>query len=99
MAEAVLLEFDGVGRDEYDAVNKELNVDMTTGGGDWPVGLQMHAAGVDDTGTFSVYEVWESREAQATFLQTRLAAALAAGGVTSQPKVTWVPLFAYQTKP
>jgi hypothetical protein len=97
MAEAVLLEFDGVGRDEYDRVNKELGIDMTTGEGDWPDGLQMHAAGVADDGKFSVYEVWESRQAQATFMQDRLGAALAAGGITSHPTVTWVPLFAYQT--
>jgi hypothetical protein len=97
MAEAVLLEFDGVGQDEYDRVNKELGIDMSTGEGDWPTGLQMHTAGIADDGTFVVYEVWESRDAQATFMHDRLGAALAAGGVTAQPSVTWVPLFAFQT--
>jgi hypothetical protein len=96
MADAVVLEFDGVGRDDYDRVNKELGVDMTTGEGNWPAGLQMHSAGLTDDGTFLVYEVWESREAQATFMHDRLGAALAAGGVTAQPAVTWVSLFTYQ---
>lgn len=41
-------------------------------------------------------EVWDSRQAQAEFMHSRLGEALAAGGVTSPPKVTWVPLRAYQ---
>jgi len=98
MAEAVLLEFDGVERDDYERVNKELGVDMTTGEGDWPTGLLAHAGGATDSGTLSVYEVWESRDAQATFMHDRLGAALAAAGVTARPTVTWVSLFAFQAK-
>jgi hypothetical protein len=30
-------------------------------------------------------------------MHDRLGAALAAGGITAQPKVTWVSLFTYQT--
>jgi len=41
--------------------------------------------------------VWNSREDQAAFLDGRLGAALAAGGVTTVPKVRWVPLLAYVT--
>ena len=37
-------------------------------------------------------EVWSSREVQATFMESRLGAALAAGGVTAVPTVTWVAL-------
>jgi hypothetical protein len=40
-------------------------------------------------------EIWSSRGAQATFMETRLAAALAAGGITTVPKVTWVELAGY----
>lgn len=34
MAEAVILEFTGVGEDEYDAVNGKLGIDPVTGTGD-----------------------------------------------------------------
>lgn len=33
MAAGVILEFDGVTKKEYDAVNKELGIDMATGKG------------------------------------------------------------------
>ncbi len=91
MAEALILEFDGVGRALYDAVNRELGIDPATGEGDWPAGLQWHGAGATEGG-WSVIEVWESREAQAAFMQERLGAALQAGGVTVAPNVTWVSL-------
>jgi heme-degrading monooxygenase HmoA len=56
-----------------------------------------HAAGAGDDDTFIVTEVWNSRADQAAFLDSRLGAALAAGGVTTMPKVLWVPLMAYHT--
>lgn len=97
MAEAVILSFEGIGQTEYEAVNSELGIDASTGEGDWPEGLLMHAGGTADDGSFVVIEVWSSREAQGSFMQTRLGAALAAGGVTAEPSVSWVPLLAYQT--
>ena len=93
MAEALVLEFDGIGPDEYEAVNRELGIDPAAGEGNWPAGLQWHGAGATDGG-WSVIEVWESREAQAAFMQERLGAALQAGGVTAVPRVTWVSLVA-----
>jgi hypothetical protein len=95
MAEAVILEFSGVGEEQYNAVNGKLGIDPKTGTGDWPVGLQTHVAGNSDEGTFVVAEVWSSRQAQADFMQERLGEALAAGGVTAAPKVTWVSLIAH----
>lgn len=97
MAEAMILEFTGVDSSQYDAVNEKLGVDPRSGEGDWPEGLLLHTAGVADSGTFVVTEVWSSREAQARFMETRLGPALAAGGVTATPNVTWVALVAYQT--
>ena len=95
MPEALVLEFTGVGEAEYAAVNKQLDIDMETGQGDWPPGLLSHAAGRADDGTFIVSEVWASRADQEAFMATRLGAALAAGGITSAPKVRWVTLLAY----
>ena len=39
MAEALILELEGVGRADYDAVNEVLGIDMGSGAGDWPPGL------------------------------------------------------------
>lgn len=97
MADLLILTFDGVGLAEYESVNGKLGIDMVTGKGDWPAGLQAHAAGVTDDGRFVVTEVWASRDAQHAFMESRLGAALAAGGITSAPEVTWAPLAAFHT--
>ena len=98
MPAGLILKFTGIGLTEYRAVNAKLNIDMTTGVGDWPQGLLSHAAGTGDDGAFYVLEVWASREAQGTFMQTRLGRALQEGGITGVPQITWIdPLVAYQT--
>jgi len=95
MAEAIVLRFTGVGEREYRAVNEALGIDMASGEGEWPEGLLVHAAAVPEEGSLVVGEVWSSREAQAAFMQGRLGAALAAGGVTAVPEVTWLSLMAF----
>ena len=45
MPAQLILEFEGVTTKEYDAVNAALGIDPATGAGDWPDGLQVHAAG------------------------------------------------------
>jgi hypothetical protein len=39
MAEGLILEFDGLSREPYDAVNALLGIDVVTRAGDWPAGL------------------------------------------------------------
>ncbi len=95
MPEALILEFTGVSEADYEAVNKQLGIDMHTGQGDWPAGLLSHAAGMADDGLFVVSEVWSSRTAQESFLASRLGAAFAAAGLTAAPAIRWVPLLAY----
>jgi hypothetical protein len=97
MPETLILEFAGVGEKEYAAVNEQLGIDMETGTGDWPAGLLSHSAGTADDGTFVVAEVWASRADQQRFMDSRLGAALAGGGVTAMPSIRWVPLLAYHT--
>jgi hypothetical protein len=97
MAELLILEFSGIGQTEYEAVNSQLGIDMHTGEGDWPAGLLVHTAGTTDEGAFVVAEVWSSRQDQATFMETKLGAALGAGGITAPPKVTWASLIAHVT--
>ena len=95
MPDLLILEFTGVGAEEYAAVNRELGIDMQTGQGNWPPGMIAHSAGFADDGSFVVTEVWASQADQAAFMQSRLGAALAAGGITAAPKVRWVPALAY----
>lgn len=98
MAAGVILEFEGVGQKEYDAVNAALGLDMNDGSGDWPDGLVSHSAGHRDDGRFVVIEVWDSPDHQARFMEDRLGEALAKGGVTEPPvSVTWIELIAHQT--
>ena len=90
MAEALILEFHGVGRDQYDAVNGHMGIDPDTGQGDWPAGLLFHAGGAQPDG-WVVFEVWESRQAQERFMNERLRPALPAGGINGPPaRVQWL---------
>jgi hypothetical protein len=97
MAAGVILEFEGIGQKEYDAVNAALGIDMSTGDGDWPDGLISHTAGHRDDGRFVVVEVWDTPEHQARFMEGRLGSALQEAGVTEPPvSVTWVELVGHQ---
>ena len=96
MAELLILEVDGVDETDYAKVNAQLGLDPDTGSGDWPAGLITHVASLTDGGKTYVVEVWESQEAQADFMQSRLGAAMAAGGVTATPKATWARVIGHQ---
>jgi hypothetical protein len=92
MAEGLILEFDGVGVEQYRAVNAALGIDPETGAGEWPPGLTFHAGGATAAGLL-VFEVWDSRDAQGRFMQERLGPALQQGGITGQPRrVEWIGL-------
>jgi hypothetical protein len=79
MAEGLILEFAGSTLATYRAVSEKLGMDTTNPKADWPAGLRFHAAGSTGAG-FLVFEVWDSRDAQDRFMQTRLGPALQAGG-------------------
>jgi hypothetical protein len=97
MADALILEFDGIGKAEYHAVSGKLGLDD----GHWtqtaaPEGLVAHIAG-EKPGGLVVIEVWESRAAQEKFMNERLGKALQEGGVTSAPsRVEWMPVEHYE---
>ena len=96
MAAAVILEFEGVTVKEYLAVNASLGIDSATGEGDWPDGLVTHTAGLNEGGHLVVMEVWDTPDHQARFMESRLGAALAEGGVTEPPSsVTWIEIEAH----
>ena len=97
MAVQLILEFEGITTEEYNAVNAALGVDPYTGMGEWPDGLTLHSAGLNEDGHLVVLEVWDSREHQAKFMQERLRPALAKGGITGPPSgVTWIELVSHQ---
>jgi hypothetical protein len=99
VAEGLILEFEGVGLEQYMAVNKALGIDVTTGAGEWPEGLLFHSAGTRPGGLL-VYEVWESQDAQGRFMNGRLGRALQEGGITTAPsRVEWMDLIGYRTAP
>ncbi len=97
MAQGLILEFDGIGKREYEAVNGRLGIDPETGQGDWPAGLVFHAGG-EKPGGLVVFEVWESQAAQAAFMNDRLGRALQEGGISAPPsRVEWIELVAYRS--
>ncbi len=97
MADGLMLEFEGVGQEQYDAVNARLGIDQVSGKGDWPAGLVFHAGGAKPGG-WVVFEVWESKEAQERFMNERLGRALQEGGITDPPtRAEWLELAAYNS--
>jgi hypothetical protein len=99
MADGLMLEFDGVGRAEYEAVNSRLGIDMESGQGDWPAGLLFHAGGAKPGG-WVVFEVWDARASQERFMNERLGRALQEGGISGPPaRAEWLDLAAVHSNP
>ena len=96
MAAGLVLQFgEGVGEPEYKAVNSELGLDLYTGQGNWPAGMLSHAAGMSDEG-WVVTEVWDSKESQAAFMETRLGPAFHAVNLPAPTRVLWYDVVASQ---
>jgi hypothetical protein len=95
--EGLILEFEGVGLDQYAAVNERLGIDMNSGQGDWPAGLISHTGGAKPGG-WVVVEIWDSKESQERFMNERLGRALQEGGITAPPaRVEWLEVAGYHT--
>ena len=88
MAYGIVLEFEGVNKKHYDAVNEKLGIDMAKGTGDWPEGLLSHAGGTTSATGFCVFEVWDSKAQHAAWMGGTLGAALGAVGVPAPVRVT-----------
>jgi hypothetical protein len=95
MPYGIVLVFDGVGADQYWAVNERLGI-KPDGSGDWPDGMVSHAGGSTATG-WAVYEVWDSKTDQEAFMASRLGAALAEVGVPAPVQVIESDLVNYHT--
>jgi hypothetical protein len=90
MPEAVIIEFEGVSRRQYNAVNDKLGIDTAAGTGDWPKGLTSHVAGETAGGGFVVMEVWDSQASHEAWMGGRLGVALGEVGVPAPVRVAWV---------
>jgi hypothetical protein len=95
MSEALLLEFNGGTADQYNQVNANLGIDPTTGEGDWPAGLLSHTGATDSSGNLLVFEVWDSRDSQASFMDSRLGPALGKAGVPEPSRVEWMSVLGH----
>jgi len=92
MSELLVLEFSTQDAVEiYKRVSRMLDVDPATGTGDWPPPLESHVAGSSGD-TLIVVEVWESREVQESFMQSRLGPALQEANVPPPSRVEWFAL-------
>jgi hypothetical protein len=97
VAIALTVEFEGQTREQYEAVGKQLGIDLIGGRGDWPDGLLSHAAGATSRG-WSVMEVWAARPQQERFLRDRLRPALEQAGIEGPPaREEWLELVSYHT--
>jgi hypothetical protein len=95
MPDAIIWEFDGVGRRDYDAVNEQLGIDYATANPAWPAGLLQHIS-AEKPGGLVVFEVWESKDVQERWLADHLTPALQAAGVTTPPtRVEWLEVITH----
>jgi len=92
MSDALFFEFTGVSANQYKEVNKILGLDPATGDGNWPFGLHSHTAAAGTGGGFIVFEVWESKEAQAAWMASRLGPALVQTGIPEPKRVEWLSI-------
>ncbi len=97
MSDALILQFEGVTADQYNAVNTNLGIDPQTGSGDWPDGLHSHVGAIDDSGNLTVVEVWESKATQEAFMDSRLGPAIGKAGLPGPTRVEWLTLLAHHT--
>ena len=85
MAYGLVLVFEGVGEDQYWSVNEKLGIDRDSREG-YPAGLIVHAGGPTPTG-WVVSEIWDHKESQVAFMESRLGQALQSSGVPAPSQV------------
>jgi hypothetical protein len=85
MVVAMLMEWPEVTQEQYEAVMKELRLDVNP-----PLGGLFHVAG-PMPGGWRVVDVWESPEAFQTFSEQRIMPAVKKVGISTQPRVEVYP--------
>lgn len=95
MSELLIIEINPASAEQYNEVNDLLGLNTSTGEGDWPDGLRSHTGATTSSGGVSVVEIWDSQEAQAAFMQSRLGPALGKAGLPEPTRVEWMSLLAH----
>jgi hypothetical protein len=86
MSVLMVMEWDGVTREQYDEVKRISNFE-----GDAPKGGEFHVAAFTDKG-LRVCDVWASADAFQSFVEKRLMPAVKQAGVQGEPKVQIYPV-------
>jgi len=88
MAVMMVMEWPGIGTEEYEAARNEVNWE-----GDVPPGAMFHVVAVTDNGV-RVTDVWESAEAFDAFVRDRLMPGMQKLGIPGEPRVEILPAHA-----
>lgn len=75
MAVGMLLAGEGVTRESYEQLTKQMFGSYPMGEQESPEGLILHTAGQSDQGWY-IYDVWESQDAFQRFVQSQLGPAV-----------------------
>ena len=86
MAVVMNMEWDGVTREQYEAVRKITNFE-----GNAPAGGLFHVASFTDKG-LQVTDLWRSAEDFQAFVETRLTPATKEAGIQGEPRVQLNPV-------
>ena len=86
MRTIMLMEWDGVSPEQYDAARDVVNWE-----GNVPDGAVLHVAAFSDKG-LRVTDIWESPEDFQRFVQTRLMPGVQQLGIQGEPKVELYPV-------
>jgi len=87
----MLMEWDGVTLEQYEAARKLVNWEGNT-----PEGAMFHVAALTDTG-LRVTDLWQSAEAFQSFTEQRLMPGVQQLGIPGQPRVEIYPVHALFT--
>jgi hypothetical protein len=88
---SLVMQFEGMGQEQYEAVMKELHLKVGGNGG-WPDGIVSHTAGKTANG-WCVIDVWESEAAWNAFFQHQLQPAFEKVGGLANPHVTILQVY------
>lgn len=86
MAVMMIMEWQGVTREQYDAVCDSVNFEV-----DVPRGGLLHVAAFDDKG-MRVTDLWERAEDFQAFVEKRLMPGVQKAGIAGEPKVGIYPV-------
>ena len=91
---ALIIEFPGQGVDAkalYEKVTEELGLGVS---GLAP-GAISHTAAMSETSILTIFEVWETRDAQEEFMRLQLMPALQKAGAPAPTRVEWLDVYAH----